>query len=108
MATVEEIEENKKSRIQKSSFMIEDILSTQAKALSGKLLSGKSAVYICMFLALNEHATIQNQFQQNLAAINMLSRQPRVPMISPGLHALTPGEESICIFHQCKKSIYPI
>ena len=35
MATVEEIEENKKNRIQKSSFMIEDILSTQAKALSG-------------------------------------------------------------------------
>ena len=38
MATVEEIEENKKNRIQKSSFMIEDILSTQAKALSGTRL----------------------------------------------------------------------
>ena len=42
--------------------------------------------------ALNEHATMQNQFQQNLAAINMLSRQPRVPLIAPGLHTLAPSK----------------
>lgn len=82
MATVEDIEESKKGTRPnlKSSFMIEDILSNQAKAAISQLNSLNA-----------EQTAFQSQFQQNLAAINMLSRTPRVPLITPSLHSLAPG-----------------
>ena len=121
MATVEDIEESKKGTRPnlKSSFMIEDILSNQAKAAISQLnckfyiwyvhfqslwLSFDSKYFIRAnfdpllkyISALNaEQTAFQSQFQQNLAAINMLSRTPRVPLITPSLHSLAPGNISI-------------
>ena len=121
MATVEDIEESKKGTRPnlKSSFMIEDILSNQAKAAISQLnckfyigyfhfqslwVSFGSKYFIRAnfdpllkyISALNaEQTAFQSQFQQNLAAINMLSRTPRVPLITPSLHSLAPGNISI-------------
>jgi len=85
MATVEDLEENKtKTRVmQKSSFMIEDILSRQKQALS--TISEQANHALTTQLA-------QQSIQQNIAAsLNMLSRQPRVSLLSPSLHSLSPG-----------------
>ena len=117
MATVEDIEESKKGTRPnlKSSFMIEDILSNQAKAaisqlnckfytryfqfqpfwvlFHSKYLTKLNFYPLLKYIsALNaEQTAFQSQFQQNLAAINMLSRTPRVPLITPSLHSLAPG-----------------
>ena len=98
MATVEDLEENKtKTRVmQKSSFMIEDILSRQ-KALSSMIRVKKNIINI--IVAISEQANqaltsqlAQQSIQQNIATLNMLSRQPRVSLLSPSLHSLNPGK----------------
>ena len=100
MATVEDLEENKtKTRVmQKSSFMIEDILSRQQKALSSMISVTQVSINIYI-VAISEQANqaltsqlAQQSIQQNIATLNMLSRQPRVSLLSPSLHSLNPGK----------------
>ena len=99
MATVEDLEENKtKTRVmQKSSFMIEDILSRQ-KALSSKIYFNVYTELTLIIIAISEQTAAnlttqlaQQTMQQNIATLNMLSRQPRVSLLSPSLHSLNPG-----------------
>ena len=125
MATIEEIGDNvKKIRPTKASFMIDDILSNQAKLSAGKVLQGIFEEFsefqgICRdpslaayrksdFLNQNSALAEPNAFhsatiQNNLATINaaMLSRvQPRVPLLPQAtLPSLTPGGKTFPFSH---------